>query len=84
MKKNKIIISEQINLEQMIDEKSTLCIKNKIATNYRYNKDQPNYPFCISNLSCVYRNKIGDKFYCDYMKIGYEKKYGGNTPLHNL
>ena len=63
---------QDLDKAEVIDEKSTLCIKNGIATNYRYNKERPQHPYCISNLSCVYRNKVGEKNYCEYMHKKYE------------
>ena len=50
----------------MIDERSTLCIKNGTPTNYSYNKEHPNYPYCKSSLNCVYKEYAEDKYHCRY------------------
>ena len=56
-RKNRVTINKLVDECDIIDEKSTLCIKNGRPTNYIYNKDFPEYPICKSGLNCVYKHK---------------------------
>ena len=72
MKKKSKSIDDTLNFQEydrteVIDEKSTLCIKNGRPTNYRYNKEAPEYPYCVCELSCIYKEKYyNNKFICKY------------------
>jgi hypothetical protein len=45
---------------------SGLCIKHNRPTNYSYNKENPDFPYCKTSLTCIYKNKVGDHLYCSY------------------
>jgi hypothetical protein len=49
-----------------ITDDNLLCIKMGRPTNYRFNKDNKDYPFCVCKLTCLYKDYIEEKYHCRY------------------
>lgn len=68
-KKNIETIISNDNKDYVQDDRDTmsgLCIKHNKPTNYRYNKDYPEYPLCATQLTCVYKEYMNNQYVCKY------------------